>query len=447
MWRQLRQHTRTSNTPREPHARGSSHEFSPVAIVSNDNFGNFCCIRRLLTPSPLSLILQYMEQTSHTQRGYRGGKAGAGVPQKLINQMPPHTVYIEAFLGHGAILLHKRPAQLNIGLDLDPRAVQVVRTRVQHRQSEDTCSAYGCDDDAAATIEVGTARYQLLVADALAFLRAYPFRGDELVYCDPPYVRSTRRTRARAYRYEMDDHQHAALLALLMRLRCAVMVSGYRSALYDQMLGDWRTIEFQAMTRRGPATEVVWMNYPPPTDLHEYTHLGQTFRERERQKRQQARWVQKVAAKPLLEQKALLAGLLEGVGPLVSTEVVRSALAQFGDETLIASNGTSGSPHLPSDDAAASTAPAMPRASRCTICRHPERQRIDQALASGVSLRTLAQQEGVSKSVLGRHRDHRGDRAVSHLRTATSGTADKGHRQESTPRSVQLELLALEAEG
>ena len=396
MWRQLRQHTRTSNTLREPHARGSTHEFSPVAIVSNDNFGNSCCIRRLLTPSPLSLILQYMEQPSHTQRGYRGGKAGAGVPQKLINQMPPHTVYIEAFLGHGAILLHKRPAQLNIGLDLDPRAVQEVRTRLQYRQREDTCrtpvpdddagrndacddgtaatllthrqNATHCssdvsDDDAAADIEVGPARYRLLVADALAFLRSYAFRGDELVYCDPPYVRSTRRTRARAYRYEMDDSQHAELLVLLKGLPCAVMVSGYRSALYDQMLGDWRTIEFQAMTRRGPATEVVWMNYPPPTDLHEYTHLGQTFRERERQKRQQARWVQKVAAKPLLEQKALLAGLLEGVGPLVSTEVVRSALAQFGDEALIASNGTSGSPHLPSDDAAASTAPAMPRAS------------------------------------------------------------------------------------
>jgi hypothetical protein len=53
--------------------------------------------------------------------------------------MPYHTVYIEAFLGHGAVLLHKRPAQRNIGLDLDPRAVQEVRTRVQYRQSADPC--------------------------------------------------------------------------------------------------------------------------------------------------------------------------------------------------------------------------------------------------------------------------------------------------------------------
>jgi hypothetical protein len=197
---------------------------------------------------------------------------------------------------------------------------------------------------------------------------------------------------------------------LLKGLPCAVMVSGYRSALYDQMLGDWRTIEFQAMTRRGPATEFVWMNYPPPTDLHDYTHLGQTFRARERQKRQQARWVQKVAAKPLLEQKALLAGLLEGVGPTVSAEVVRSTRAQCGDEALIARNGTGRSHPWHAGDAAVSTAPARPRASRCTICRHAARQRIDQALASGVALRTLAQQEGLSKSVLGRHRDHRASR-------------------------------------
>ena len=193
-----------------------------------------------------------------------------------------------------------------------------------------TSSAHG--DDAGADLTIGPARYRLLVADALDFLRSYAFTGKELLYCDPPYVRSTRRTRARAYRYEMDDSQHAALLAILRRLPCPVMVSGYRSALYEQTLGDWRSIEFQAQTRGGPATEVVWMNYPEPTDLHEYTHLGSTFRERERQKRQQARWVRKVAAKPLLEQKALLAGLLEGVGPSVSAEVLRFALAQFGDE-------------------------------------------------------------------------------------------------------------------
>src|SRR5688500_11067099 len=106
-----------------------------------------------------------MAQPSRTQRGYRGGKAGAGVWQKLINLMPPHTTYIEPFLGHGAILLHKRPAHDNIGLDLDPQAVQEVRTRLRHLQSDHICSVAVPADDAGADIEIGPARYRLLVAD------------------------------------------------------------------------------------------------------------------------------------------------------------------------------------------------------------------------------------------------------------------------------------------
>ena len=53
---------------------------------------------------------------------YPGGKNGAGVFQKLINMIPPHETYIEPFLGGGAIMRLKRPAMLNIGVDLD-RAV------------------------------------------------------------------------------------------------------------------------------------------------------------------------------------------------------------------------------------------------------------------------------------------------------------------------------------
>ena len=35
---------------------------------------------------------------------YPGGKSGSGVYQQLINLMPPHKIYIEAFLGGGAIM-------------------------------------------------------------------------------------------------------------------------------------------------------------------------------------------------------------------------------------------------------------------------------------------------------------------------------------------------------
>lgn len=35
---------------------------------------------------------------------YSGGKGGDGVFQKIINQMPPHQIYVEAFLGMGSVL-------------------------------------------------------------------------------------------------------------------------------------------------------------------------------------------------------------------------------------------------------------------------------------------------------------------------------------------------------
>lgn len=41
---------------------------------------------------------------------YPGGKAAAGVYQRIINLMPPHSLYIEPFLGGGAIMKLKKPA-------------------------------------------------------------------------------------------------------------------------------------------------------------------------------------------------------------------------------------------------------------------------------------------------------------------------------------------------
>jgi DNA adenine methylase len=46
---------------------------------------------------------------------YYGGKDGAGVAQRLINQIPPHRVFVSAFLGDCAVLRRIRPAELTIG--------------------------------------------------------------------------------------------------------------------------------------------------------------------------------------------------------------------------------------------------------------------------------------------------------------------------------------------
>lgn len=92
-------------------------------------------------------------------------------------------------------------------------------------------------------------------------------RNDTLHFVDPPYVLSTRVLQANGkgyYRHEMTDADHLALLQVLLELEGMVVVSGYDSELYNDMLAGWET--FQTKSRisagRGTAlrTEVVWIN-------------------------------------------------------------------------------------------------------------------------------------------------------------------------------------------
>jgi len=222
---------------------------------------------------------------------YPGGKNGAGVFQKIINLMPPHQTYIEPFLGSGAVMRLKRPAALNIGIDLEAAAIARFR---------DAAGRIASFDDGGLRLEQ---------RDALEFLESYPFNGSELVYCDPPYMHETR-TRKNLYRFEMTTQQHLELLNLCWKLPCKVMISGYWTRLYAEVLRKWNSISYQAVTRSGRMkTEWLWFNFPEPVALHDYRYLGGTFRERERIKRKKLRWANRLRTMPVLERRALLAAL------------------------------------------------------------------------------------------------------------------------------------------
>ena len=226
---------------------------------------------------------------------YPGGKEAAGVYQKIINLMPPHSLYVEPFLGDGAILRRKRPAPRSIGLDLDPQVIAVWKPLPQ------------------AAVQLG---------DALSFLSSFHFSHAALIYCDPPYLLETRRS-GPLYRCEMTTAQHEQLLGLLTRLPCQVMVSGYWSPLYAEALQGWHAMHFDVMTRGGSrATEWLWCNFLPPHSLHDYQYLGRDFRERERIKRKTQRWKARLLRMPALERQALLTAL---------AEVSADPLARSGD--------------------------------------------------------------------------------------------------------------------
>lgn len=217
---------------------------------------------------------------------YPGGKGTCY--QQIINLMPPHRVYVETHAGGGAVLRNKRPARQNIALEIDEKAYWQL---AELQKDDPYLTVYN--------------------HDALIFLKNLQVTDKVLIYADPPYLMSTRKGR-RLYKHEYSEDQHRELLSLLTALRPAmVIISGYWSELYEEMLSDWNQYDFDVMTRGGMATEYLWFNYPWPTRLHDYAHLGSTFRERERIKRKQNRWINNLKQMPELERNALLRRIKE----------------------------------------------------------------------------------------------------------------------------------------
>jgi hypothetical protein len=231
---------------------------------------------------------------------YPGGKSGSGVYQTIINLMPPHRVYIEAFLGGGAIMRLKRPAMASIGIDADMVPLD------QFPKEE-------------------VSNLELIRTDAIEWLDHNTFSDDTLIYLDPPYLMGTRSSQRRLYQYELSDEDHIHLLEVINKLTCMVMISGYPSDFYQAALSSWRLIQFQARTRGGSmATECVWLNFPSPLELHDYRYLGRNFRERERIKRRKSRWKNRLLIMPELERFAIMEAIEEmRSSSAISDEVTR----------------------------------------------------------------------------------------------------------------------------
>lgn len=233
---------------------------------------------------------------------YPGGKNGSGIYHRLINLIPPHRIYVEAFLGSGAIMRLKKPAPAgSIGIDADGRAL----------------SNFAADD---------VPGLMLINTDALDWLTRNTLPCDCFLYLDPPYLLDTRSHKGKLYRREFGSvEEHTRLLDLITRLHCMVMISGYYSDLYAEKLTGWRTVDYTASTHAGPRTEWAWMNYPEPFALHDYRYLGDGWRKRQDIRRMQKRQLAKLKRMQPLERYAMLQAIEEWQGaatpemPLPST--------------------------------------------------------------------------------------------------------------------------------
>jgi DNA adenine methylase len=102
--------------------------------------------------------------------------------------------------------------------------------------------------------------------DALQIIKQFDSKNT-CFYVDPPYVFDTRSSlrgrskRTHGYLHELTDDQHRELAAVLSEVEGSVILSGYPSALYDELFGDWERQEFSALADGSrPRTEVLWIN-------------------------------------------------------------------------------------------------------------------------------------------------------------------------------------------
>jgi 16S rRNA G966 N2-methylase RsmD len=196
---------------------------------------------------------------------YKGGKNNSGVYQSIINLLPYHDIYYELFAGSGAIYFYKLPA--TISFLMDKMSLDMLPLKKRIRPGDQFIQANAIDFIHSA---VGT--INLLVTGGFKVL----------IYLDPPYPLSTRSYQGYVYKYELSNADHIKLLTDILSLNCMVAISSYRNDLYDKMLSNWRQVSFFSHTRSGKREEILYMNYPVPSRLHDYRYYGSNSKERER---------------------------------------------------------------------------------------------------------------------------------------------------------------------
>jgi len=97
--------------------------------------------------------------------------------------------------------------------------------------------------------------------DACEFIDKWG-QAETFLYCDPPYVD------ADDYEHSIDHRALAAACTTAVARGCKVAVSGYPSALYNELFAGWRCVEHDVAligTRDATGkrrTECLWMSYP-----------------------------------------------------------------------------------------------------------------------------------------------------------------------------------------
>lgn len=255
---------------------------------------------------------------------YHGGKFA--IAKWIINQFPPHRIYVEPFCGAASVLLNKPKSPVEVLNDKyerlisafkilrDPEQskklqellrftpysiVEYYNAREEHpdpiedarrliilgHQSHGSTGASGGKKSGwrrglrpkgqPSSVEWGNLwpvvtqwsdrlrSVNIECTDAVSVIKQWDAH-DALHYVDPPYVISTRTNGPNGYVHEMTDDDHIKLANTLKSVQGSVVLSGYPSELYDHLYSDWHTIKHSTTADKAvPRTEVLWMNFEP----------------------------------------------------------------------------------------------------------------------------------------------------------------------------------------
>lgn len=196
---------------------------------------------------------------------YNGGKNNAGVYQSIINCFPIHDIYLELFVGSGAIYHYKAPADISILMDMVQLCDLPLKDRIRPGD-------LFINNDALIFLDIAGSILNYLVT-----------AGNKiLIYLDPPYLLYTRSCQKKMYNFEMSVNDHISLLSHIIKLKCMVAISSYDNKLYNDYLHDWFKVPYKVITRSGIKSEILYLNYEIPYLLHDYSYIGGNFKEREK---------------------------------------------------------------------------------------------------------------------------------------------------------------------
>lgn len=238
------------------------------------------------------------------RRRFFGGKGQCW--RHIINQFPPHVVYVEPFVGGASVLRNKLPAAHSIAVDINSETLGRLDVDGVEKVNQDSLlwlpAFFG---------DLFT-RERVRVAGQWVDVR------DVLVYADPPYPMESRRSDRKRYLFDCNEDSpkwHKSFLDVMTSLPCMVAVSTYPNDYYRERLtaADWRFVEFQSMTSKGLATEWLWMNYEQPEVLHDSRYLGEDKREREVRRRRERSMVRKFRKLTTAQRAATLSQLIEQI--------------------------------------------------------------------------------------------------------------------------------------